>query len=674
MGSKAARQALLSTAIAILAGLAIPAEGRLTRLHILSRDTVPASKIDDRPYEIIKGTFEAKLDPRDARNAIITDLANAPRNQAGLVAYSATFEIARPLERPSGVLFYDVPNRGNGQVGPDEDGHARVISGWQGDLTPQPGTQTAQVPTAKGANGTPLTGPVFARFMDMPAGATTLPIVGGIGRAVARPEPVSLDTRRARLFHQASDVSPQVDVPADQWAFADCSSTPFPGTPDPHKICLKGGFDPALAYGLGYEGKDPKVLGIGFAATRDLNSFLRYRTVDDAGTANPLAGTIRWTVIAGTSQSGNYVKSFINLGFNADENGKIVFDGANPNIAGRQVPLNFRFAVPGGAASLYELGSEGTLWWSRYNDKTRGRGVHSLLDRCSASRTCPKIIETFGSTEIWGLRISPEMVGTDAMKDVPLAPNVRRYYFPSVTHGGSATGGISLDGEKAWPGAPSCRLPGNPNPTQPTMRTLLKRLVAWVQTGKEPPASAYPTIAKGDLVKPNAKAMGWPAIPGQPSPDGMLNEFINYDAGPTFRHLDLSGVPTIQPPGIIGRIPSLVPRVNADGNETAGVPSVQLLVPLGTYTGWNVLQRGYGAGSSCGFAGGFIPFATTISERLSSNDPRPSLEERYGTHDGFVARVREVAAQQVAQGWLLPDDAARLIAQADASPVLRRAQ
>ncbi|MBO9577122.1 MAG: hypothetical protein J7494_15435, partial [Sphingobium sp.] len=175
-----------------------------------------------------------------------------------------------------------------------------------------------------------------------------------------------------------------------------------------------------------------------------------------------------------------------------DEDGRIVFDGANPNIAGRQVPLNFRFAVPGGAANLYELGSEGTLWWSRYDDKVRGRGIHSLLDRCTASRSCPKIMETFGSTEIWGLRISPEMVGTDAAADVPLAANVRRYYFPGVTHGGSAIGGISLEGERLGSGG-TCRLPGNPNPSQPTMRALLKALVAWVQGGKEPPASAYPT-------------------------------------------------------------------------------------------------------------------------------------------------------------------------------------
>jgi len=651
-----------------------PADARLTHLHIASREAVPAATPGARSYEIIKGTFDGELDPADAHNAVIFDLSGAPRDANGHVHYSATFAIARPLDRPSGVLFYDVPNRGDGKVAPDEDGNARVISGWQGDIPPQPDIQTATVPVAHGPGGAPLTAPVFQRFMDMPAGATTLPIVGGIGRPVARPAPVSLDTHEARLFHQSADDAPQIDVPPEDWAFADCTATPFPGTPDAHKICLKGGFDSRLAYGLVYQGRDPKVLGIGFAATRDLNSFLRYAAKDDGGIANPLAGSIHWAVMSGTSQSGNFVKSFINLGFNADERGRIVFDGANPNIAARQVPLNFRFAVPGGAATLYELGSEGTLWWSDYDDRVRGRGVHSLLDRCRASHTCPKIVETFGSTELWGLHLSPELVGTDARADVPIPANVRRYYFPSVTHGGSYVGGISLDGDKPWPGAPTCQLLGNPNPSLPTMRALLKALVAWVKTGRTPPPSRYPTIAAGDLVQANSKAMGWPDIPGAPKPDGMLNAFYDYDVGPDFDYPDLSGVATLQPPHVRRVIPSLVPRVDADGNETAGVPSVQLLVPLGTYTGWNVLTQGYGAGGSCGFLGGFIPFATTRAQRLAAHDPRLSLEERYGSHEGFVARIRTVAAERVAEGWLLPDDAAKLVAQAEVSDVLKNAR
>jgi hypothetical protein len=645
-----------------LLALATGAQGRVTAIHIDSRTPAPV-KPGERPYEIITGTFEGDLSP--ARDAIITDIAQAPRDGQGRVAYSATFAIARPLARGSGVLFYDVPNRGNGKVAPDEDGHIRVISGWQGDLTPAPGVQSATVPVAHG-----LTGPALARVTDL--SGSTWGLTGGIGRPVARPLPVDLDTAHARLYRQSSDQAALVPIPADQWAFADCRQTPFPGTPDPARICVKGGFDPAQAYTLAYTARDPLVLGIGFAATRDLVSFLRHARADDHGTPNPLAGQVRWSVVSGTSQSGNFVKSFINLGFNRDEAGGRVFDGANPNIAARQVPLNLRFAVPGGAATLFEPGSEGTLWWTRYKDTVRGRGAHSLLDRCTATGTCPKIMETFGSTELWGLRLSPALVGTDAKGDVPLPANVRRYYFPGVTHGGSMVGGMSLDGDKPWPGAPACVLAGNPNPSAQTMRALMKRLVAWVSTGRAPPPSQYPTLAHGDLVRPTAAAMHWPAIPGAPVPDGKLNELLNYDYGPAFDYPDLSGVITRQPPGIGAAIPSLVPRVDGDGNETGGgVPSVQHLVPLGTYLGWNVLAHGYGAGGDCGFAGGFIPFAATRAERLAKGDPRLSLAERYGDHAGFVARVKAVAARRVREGWLLPDDAARLVAQAQASDVLR---
>jgi len=644
-----------------LLALASAAQGRVTAIHIDSRTPAP-TKPGERRYEIITGRFDGDLSPM--RDAIITDIGHAPRHGRGRVGYSATFAVARPLERGSGVLFYDVPNRGNGTVAPDEDGHIRVISGWQGDLTPAPGVQTATVPVAKG-----LTGVALARVTDL--SGSTWGLTGGIGRPVARPLPVDLDTARAHLYRQGSDAAALEPIPADQWAFADCRATPFPGTPDPARICLKGGFDPALAYTLAYRARDPLVLGIGFAATRDLVAFLRHARADDAGTPNPLAGQVRWSVVSGTSQSGNFVKSFINLGFNRDESGQRVFDGANPNIAARQVPLNLRFAVPGGAATLFEPGSEGTLWWSRYNDVTRGRGRHSLLDRCTASATCPKIMETFGSTELWGLRLSPALVGTDARADVPLVPDVRRYYFPGVTHGGSVNGGISLDGDRPWPGAPACVLANNPNPSAPTMRALLKRLVDWVSTGRAPPPSQYPTLAHGDLVAPTAAAMHWPAIPHAPVPDGKINGLLDYDYGPDFDYPDLSGVITRQPPAIRRAIPSLVPRVDGDGNEVGGgVPSVQHLVPLGTYLGWNVLARGYGAGGDCGFAGGFIPFAATKAERLAKGDPRLSLEERYGDHAGFVARVKAVAEQRVREGWLLADDAARLVAEAQASTVL----
>ena len=221
---------------------------------------------------------------------------------------------------------------------------------------------------AKNADGSSITGRVLARFSDMPADTTTLPILRGGVAGTA--DPASFDTSQATLTRRTSEDGEIVPLRSADWAFADCSQTPFPGKPDPRKICLKSGFDPAYLYELTYTAKDPKVYGIGFAATRDLNSYLRYGSQDDTGAANPLRGQITAAVSQGNSQSGNFLRSIIHLGFNQDEAGRIVFDGSNPNIAVRQQAMNFRFAAPSGAAAMYEAGSDGVVWWEDY----AGRG------------------------------------------------------------------------------------------------------------------------------------------------------------------------------------------------------------------------------------------------------------------------------------------------------------
>lgn len=241
-----------------LCGAAAAANGRVVKIDV--QKVVPAKPVPGAaPYEIVSGVFHGELDPRDPRNAIITDIAAAPRNAQGLVEYSATFAIARPVATPNGkqVLFYDVPNRGNFMIGADPFGYIRVVSGWQGDLGDDPELQTLHVPVAHGKHG-PLTGPVLVRFVDMTKGVMTVPIVGSIGRPTARPLPLSTDTHAALLTRQTSDGTPPVVIPPTDWSFGDCTKTAFPGQPDPKKVCLKDGFDPAYAYTLTYTGKDPR--------------------------------------------------------------------------------------------------------------------------------------------------------------------------------------------------------------------------------------------------------------------------------------------------------------------------------------------------------------------------------------------------------------------------------
>jgi hypothetical protein len=546
-------------------------------------------------------------------------------------------------------------------------GHVVVSSGWQGDIPPQEGLETISVPVAKNPDGSSITGPVLARFTDMPPKASTLPIVYGRGAGVQRPLPATLDNSKALLTRRASEGSQIIPIRNSEWAFADCGTTAFPGTPDPTKICLKNGFDPAFLYELTYTAKDPLVIGIGYAATRDLNSFFRNAEPDASGTANLLPRKMSFAIGQGTSQSGNFLRSFIHLGFNQDESKRMVFDGVNDNIAVRQLAMTFRFAIPGGLANLYEPGSDGVLTWSSYADETRHQPAGSLLDRCHATNTCPKVFETLGSSEFWTLRASPDLVGTKADRDIPLPANVRRYYFPGVTHGGGR-GGFSA----MTPKTPAlCDLPENPNPSSDTMRALIVALVEWVSKGVEPPPSQYPRLDRGELVAPTQAALHSPVIPGVPLPDGIINPLFDYDFGPGFKYADLSGTITMQPPVIRQILPSLVPKVNADGNEIGGVPSVLHQAPLGTYLGWNVFSDGYFKGTECGLAGGYVPFAKTKSERIAAGDPRPSLEERYGSHERYVAMVRTAAEKLVHDRFLLPEDATRLTAQAEASDVLK---
>ncbi|WEK41458.1 MAG: alpha/beta hydrolase domain-containing protein [Candidatus Brevundimonas colombiensis] len=661
-------RSLVAVSGAALLSLAPQAsEAEIVRVQIDTRAPIAGEFGAAGGYELLTGHVFGELDPNHPSNAIITDLDHAPRNARGRVEYSATFALSRPADpaKASGFLFYDVPNRGNFRIGGDADGHIHLVSGWQGDIAPSGALQTLTVPTARGAGGKSLTGPILVRFVDAPAGATTLPIRGGIGAGVQRPHPASLDTHSARLVRKRGDHATAEVIAPDAWAFGDCTGMAFPGTPDPTSLCLKEGFDPAFAYELTYTGKDPLVLGVGYAATRDLVSFLRYSR-GSAEAVNPIAGQARWTIGVGVSQAGNYLRGFLHLGFNADEAGRIVFDGLNPQIAARHTPLNFRFAVPGGAAQLYEAGSEGPLWWATYDDVVRGRGPTSLQARCTATRTCPRIFETFTSAEFWGLRMSPNLVGMDAVADLPLPDNVRRYYFPGTTHGGGPGGFDSV-------GTPTvgCVLPGNPNPTYDTLKALTVSLTAWVAQGVEPPPSVYPTLASGELVEPTTEALGFPTIPGVPSPDGKINSFLVYDFGAGFQPDDLTGVMSQVPPTVVREIPQRAPRVDADGNERVGVKSALYMAPLGSYLGWNQQASGYYAGQGCGFQGGFIPFHSTRAEREAAGDPRLSLEERYRDHAGYVAAVRRATRQLVDQRFLLPADAARLITEAEASSILR---
>ena len=638
-------------------------------------------------YETLAGRAFGELDPNDPHNRIITDIRLAQKNANGKVEYVATFFVVKPIDmsKSSHLMWHEVPNRGGRLTIPEAErvlGDVGLSSGWQGDnsgnTAPGDNNDYVIVPVAKNPDGSPVTGRVMGRIVNA-RGPDSRPML--VNANPVPYKPVTLETTRATLSTRGSEtmdgkIGDVRTIPSGDWAWATCSaSNPFPGTPDPTQICLKNGFDPALLYQVVFTAQDPYVLGIGYAAFRDVASFFRNTARDGEGTPNPVANQISWVISRGRSQSGNFLRAFLHLGFSQDEQNRKVYDGMWPIIAGRRVAVNSRFALPDGALKLYEAGSEGPQWWVRWPDSVRGLEAAGILDRCTATRSCPKIIEHFGAAEMWGLNLSPSFVGTTADKDIPIPANVRRYYIPSTQHGGG-NGGFNI----TPPAAPMC--PGanfgrgmfaaNPVPHTDTMNALRVHFRNWVMKDTPPPPSVFPSLANGSLVDPTKEATGFPSIPGVPAaaPTGLVNPLLDYDWGPDYNYMDGSGIPSKVPPAVKHVVRMKVPRVDADGNELGGVPVVLRDAPLGTYLGWNVVADGFHKGKLCNYAGGMVPFARTKAERMANGDPRLSLEERYTSHDGYVEAVKAAAAKAVGQGFLLAEDADKLVAQAGASNVL----
>ncbi|HSW07465.1 alpha/beta hydrolase domain-containing protein [Aquabacterium sp.] len=693
----------------LAAVLIAPAQARVTRIVIDEVQPLPAAAgAGAIAYEQIAGRAFGELDPGLAGNAIIQDIALA-KDADGKVRYVASFLLLKPMDaaQASGLLWHDVPNRGrNFPMAAAERlaGDVLLASAWQGDnsggtavrpTASVAGMHFLKLPVARGEGGAAITGAVFGRIVNR-SGPNSQPLLVQSNPVPYRP--VSLDTQAARLVSrggetQAGEVLDEQQIPADQWAWARCdAANPFPGVPDATQVCLKAGFDARRLYQVVYTAADPYVLGIGFAAWRDVASFFKTARADDAGTPNPVAGRITHSIGRGISQSGNFLRGWLHLGFNRGETGGPVHDGLWPIIAGRRIALNFRWAQPDGVLELYQAGSEGPQWWSPASDALRGLPSAGILGRCEASRSCPKIIEHFGSAEVWALKLTPEWVGTDGKSDLPLPDSVRRYYIASSNHGGGVGGfDSSLPGVGLPSTGPACPgnnfgtgvLPANPVPHTETVNALRHHFRQWVMKGVAPPPSVYPTLAArageptGSLGPAHKAGIGFPTLPGLratvPEPDFIM-PVHDYDWGPQFNALDGSGVPTLAPPRIKQVLPMFAPRVDADGNERGGVPVVLLDAPLGTYLGWNITAGGsrpFHQGQICNYVGGMLPFARTEAEREANKDPRPSLQQRYGDHDGYVDAVRRAAARATAAGFLLPDDAAALIDKARASAVLR---
>jgi len=658
------------------------AEARVTRIIV---DATSTSTPSDISYKTLVGRAFGELAPDDPHNALITDIDVAPRNANGNVEYITTFTITMPTDstQASGVVWHDVPNRG-GKVSLSGDlkgvHDIELDSGWQGDnagATAVPANATSLSPITPVNNDwvkTPVLsgtqGRILGRIVNR-SGLNAAPL-NVMGNPIPYfPANISDNSGDTLTIHTHETVNGIITeggvVPNSDWIYCGGGTfaSPLPVTKLPVDVCMRNGFDGTKLYQLVYTVKDPYVLGTGTAAFRDVMSFFRYAAADDFGTANPLAGIVKKAIIRGVSQSGNFTRHYIFLGMNEDESGRLVHEGAWPLIAGRRVANNSRWGQPDGVLELYQMGSEGPQWWHSFPDKVRDLHPGGILDRCERSGTCPKIIETFGGSEVFALKMTTSWVGTDPKNDIPLPENVRRYYLPSSTHGGG-------NGEMTENPTRAANCPGNnygtpaylanPVPSTQLVSRMKVALRDWLLNGVEPPPSQWPQLLgpmnERTLVEPTMAAMGFPhGVPGVPDSVFEAENFVfpifDYDWGPQFDEFNATGTPTNEPPPIKSVIKMLVPKVDSDGNELGGVPTVLRDAPLATYLGWNLTATGFHSGQVCNYVGGQIPFAVTKAQRVANNDPRPSLEERYGTHDGYVAQVKAAANKAACGGYLL---------------------
>jgi hypothetical protein len=608
-------------------------------------------------YLRIMGTACGELDPQHPLNAVIVNLDKAPRNERGLVEYEADFYIMRPADvgRGNRKILYEVVNRGRKNLLPVlheapetspgafndpatatdagnsltfRAGYTLVWSGWDPDAPRANGGLSMRAPVATEA-GAPIVKTIRDEFVfgtRVPTTRLTAPLSY---------EAATLDQGQARLTVRAREGDPRTEIPPSQWVYADARSI---------KLLPEGTvFQPGLIYDFWYPAKDPKVLGIGFAATRDLVSFLRYEGRDRAGNANPVALNggdpgIRAVLAFGVSQSGRYLRDHVALGFNQDETGRKVFDGILTHVAGiGKVFANYEFGQPYRTRTQHEdhgfpenhfpfahatltdpvTGQTGGLW--------RGDGFDAL------------VIEVNTSTEYWQKGAS--LLHTDPLgqQDIAIPPSVRHFLVAGTQHGGRS-------GMRAARG--SGVHPRNPHDPTPALRALLVALDRWATEGVEPPPSRVPRLAAGTLVAP--KDLRFPAIPGMESPRladpvDVVKDWVNPE------------------PTSASAYTPLVPQVDADGNEVDGIRLPAIAAPLATHTGWNLYQAPYPEGELCDREGSYVPFARTMADRLVSGDPRPSLEERYGTQEAYVQRVKEVVRELLEAHLLLPEDAARFV-------------
>ncbi len=637
-------------------------------------------------YERVKGRVQFAVDPTAPAQATIVDIDKAPRNGDGLVEFAADFLLIKPSDMACGNdrLFFDYGNRGNARclqffndaAGSNDPrdlaaagngffmrrGYTLAWIGWQADLLPGGDRFLLDVPVASNGD-VPITGPVRVEYIADQAGITTFPLSS---RATTRSHPTaSLDTQTASLTRRRYPEDARIPLSADSWMFArletgtglDAAGTEVALVPSDQHIHIPAGFAPGWIYELVYEGRDPLVLGLGHICVRDFISFLKHDAKDAAGNANPLLNDGRPVAKAygwGRSQTGRCIRDFVYHGFNADAQNRRVFDGILPHVAGAgRMWMNHRFAnVIVSAGQQYEdhynPADRFPFSYAQSTDHLTGK-TDAILKR---PETDPLVLHTQTATEYWQRRGS--LVHTDTQgNDLAQPDTVRVYFWASSQHFADPR-----LGKQTSTGV--CQNIANVVWTSMLFRAMLDAMDAWASEGRPPPDSRIPLRADTTLVSTEDWHAQFPSIPGV-MPPKEPNQLPLLDFG-----ADVEQGILAEPPEIVAgkTYAVLVPAVDADGNDIAGVRAPMVSAPLATYTGWNPRRRGFGHGALYDFSGSTLPFAVTAEEQQQTGDPRPSIAERYGHSESYIAAIERAARDLVDAGLMLAEDVPRCVAAA----------
>ncbi|MFN7979051.1 MAG: alpha/beta hydrolase domain-containing protein [Vicinamibacterales bacterium] len=639
------------------------AEAGVTRLEITRREVVAGGRAFGRAgaYEKVVGTVHFTADPAAARNRGIVDLGLAPVNAAGVVEYTADFYLLKPVDptRGNGRLFYEAGNRGTKAILPvfqqakasadpatDEEfgtgalmqqGFTLLWMGWQWDV-PE-GRMRMAIPIATD-HGRPITGLVRGNFIPG-ANATTASVADRGHLAYPVVDPASADHV---LYVRTLPTDAPTVVPRARWRFVDAAT-----------ITLEGGFEAGRIYDVVYRARDPRVVGLGLAGTRDLVSFFKHATTAQG---NPSSG-LRYAFGWGVSQTGRFLRHFVYQGFNEDEQGRIVFDGVIDQLGGAgRGSFNHRFGQQS-RDQLQHFNIQYPVDMFPFTDDDETDPVtgerDGLLARARRTNTVPKFVHLLSNSEYFnraGSLVHTDPAGT---RDLDPPATSRIYMVASAPH---ITG--------AFPPAPYAnpdfagQADMNPLDRDPVVRAVFRALDQWVVDGTAPPASRYPRIDDGTLVPPD-KA-GWPTIPGVVMPPAPMITY-RLDFGPEWR----DGRVTVEPPRLGAPFTSLVPAVDDAGNDRAGVRLPEIAAPLATHTGWNYRRPEIGAPTRLASEiGSYRPLPRTAAERTRLGDSRPSIAERYNSRADYLARITAAAEALVRDRFLLAEDVAGLVARAEA--------